>query len=45
MESEAFAIDHTGRMLAFAEEGYLHFKLCRLPNSAALNRALKPRYN
>jgi hypothetical protein len=44
MDQESFAIDHTGRMLLYSEEGNLYLKLCRLPNSAALNQALKPRY-
>ena len=44
MEDESFTIDHTGRILAYVEEKELIFKMCRLPNSAAINQALKPRY-
>lgn len=38
-------MDHTGRLLAVIEGGDLRLKLCRLPNSAALNVALKPRFD
>lgn len=37
LDQEAFAIDHTGRILAFTEDDCLHLKLCRLPNSKTLN--------
>lgn len=37
MEDESFTIDHTGRILAYVEEKELIFKVCRLPNSAAIN--------
>jgi|GEM_PF-6377909 hypothetical protein len=44
MESEAFALDSTGRILAQADGHDLTLKLIRLPNNAALMDCFRPRY-
>lgn len=44
MESEAFAIDTTGKMMAFVDGPDLLVKLVRVPNSAALIDQMRPRY-
>ena len=45
LDDEAFAIDCTGKTLAYIEGDSLHLRQCRLPNSAALNKVLRPRYS
>lgn len=44
MESEAFALDSTGRILAQADGHDLTLKLIRLPNNTALMDCFRPRY-
>lgn len=44
MEDEAFALNSTGNLLIHVEGDTVYFDLIRIPNSAALNTILKPRY-
>jgi len=44
MESEAFALDCTGRILATADHLELTLKLIRLPNNVHLMDCFRPRY-
>lgn len=37
IEQQAFCLDHTGRVLGFVDGEQMFLKMCRLPNSKALN--------
>ena len=43
MVQEAFAINHTGKILAYIDGEHVYLKLVRLPNSAKLAEILRPR--
>lgn len=45
IESEAFAIDTTGKMMAYIDGQDLLVKLVRVPNSAPLIDQMRPRYS
>ena len=44
MDDEAFAIDSTGKMVAYIDGPDLYLKLVRIPNSSILIDCLSPRY-
>lgn len=43
MTQEAFAINHTGKILAYIDADHVYLKLVRLPNSVKLAEILRPR--
>lgn len=44
VEQQAFCLDHTGRILGFVDDEQMYLKMCRIPNSKALNTELRPRH-
>lgn len=44
METEAFTIDTTGKMVALVDGDEIKVRLVRIPNSAVIVDCLRPRY-